>query len=472
MSDTPFDAAAVTPRGLSRAAGDGGPAAPVRILHLGLGNFFRAHQAWYTAHAPDAADWGIAAFSGSRPDLPEALAAQDGLYTLVTRGADGDRSEVLAGLSAVHPGGDHGAWLGYWRLPALAVVTLTVTEAGYTRRADGGLDTDRPEVAADLAALRADPLAPVRTAVARLLAGLAARRAAGLGPVALVPCDNLPANGTVLAGLLREAAAQVGGEPFAEAVGSGAACVTTMVDRITPATTDADRADLAAAGGIADAAPVLTEPFSEWVLSGGFPAGRPDWERAGARLVDDVTPYEERKLWLLNGAHSLLAYAGSIRGHATVAEAVADPDCRRWTEQWWTEASPQLRLPAEESDAYRAALLERFGNPRIRHALAQIAADGSQKLPVRILPVLRRERAAGRMPEGAVRVLAAWLAHLRGFGAPVRDAGAEPLLPTARGPLPDAVRGVLAALDPALGGDAALAAAVLAAVRADFPEAC
>jgi fructuronate reductase len=200
--------------------------------------------------------------------------------------------------------------------------------------------------------------------------------------------------------------------------------------------------------GWADAVPVVTEPFSEWVLSGPFPAGRPAWDAAGARFVDDVHPYETRKLLLLNGGHSLLAYAGSARGHDTIAEAVADPVCRGWLDQWWDEAVRHVPLPAADLAAYRAALLDRFANPRIRHTLAQIAADGSQKLPVRVLAVLRAERAAGRLPAGAVRIVAAWIDHLRGIGAPVDDAGAGPYRDRTASP-----RDVLALLAPDLAGD-------------------
>ena len=458
---TPPTSAPVRP--LSRAAGDGRPAAPVRILHLGLGSFFRAHQAWYTDRAADADQWGTAAFSGRRPDLARALTAQDGLYTLVTRGPEGDRHELLGALTAAHPGSDHEAWLQYWRRPELAVVTLTVTEAGYTRRAGagGGLDTANADAAADIAALRADPEAPVVTAAARLLAGLVARRGAGGGPVAIVSCDNLPGNGAVVRQVVRELAEAVGQPEFVEAA-ERASYVTTMVDRITPAATDADVAGTAAATGRADAAPVVTEPFSEWVLCGDFPAGRPRWQDAGARFVADVTPYEERKLWLLNGAHSLLAYTGPILGHDTVAEAVADPRCRDWLTQWWTEASAHLSLDQQELTAYQQALLERFANPRLRHTLAQIAADGSQKLPVRILPALRAERAHGVVPPGATRALAAWLLHLRGIGAPVQDPAAAVLSAAATGQPGEAARRVLGFLDPQLAEDVDLVAAVTA----------
>jgi fructuronate reductase len=462
----------VAARPLSRTAVHGHSAAPVRILHLGLGNFFRAHQAWYTHHAPDAGEWGIAAFTGRRPALARTLAAQDGLYTLVVRGAEGDRREVIRSLSAAHPSADHAAWLDYWRRPGLCVVTLTVTEAGYARvhgsdgnglSRRGGLDSARADVSADIAALKGSSVANVTTAPAKLLAGLAARREAGLPPVAIVPCDNLPGNAEVAQRVVRDLAEAVGDATLIAAA-QDALFATTMVDRITPAATEADLDEVSSASSFTDAAPVVTEPFSEWVLSGCFPAGRPRWEDAGARFVPDVTPFEERKLSLLNGAHSLLAYTAPLLGHATVAEAVADPRCREWLGQWWEEAARNLSMPTAELIAYQEALLERFANPRIRHALAQIAADGSQKLPVRILPTLRAERAAGRLPHGAARALAAWLLHLRGRGAPVRDASAGPSL--ADGPLPEAARRVLAFLDPSLADDADLAAAVIAHARA------
>ena len=404
---------------LSRAATGARPPAPVRIVHLGLGNFFRAHEAWYTDRAPDAREWGVAAFTGRSPALAESLAPQDGLYTLVTRSAQGDDTEVVASLSQVHAADDHDAWLDHLRRPEVAMVTLTVTEAGYRRAADGSLDLADPEVAEDLAALRRDPAAPTRTVPARLVGGLAARRAAGCGALAVVSNDNLPHNGAVVRRVVLDLARALD-DSLAAWVEANVSFVTTMVDRITPRATEEDAREVLRATGFEDRAPVVTEPFSEWVLSGEFPAGRPAWEASGAAIVDDVTPFEHRKLWLLNGAHSLLAYAGSIRGHATVADAIADPQVRAWVGQWWDEAAGHLR-DAGDVAAYRQALLDRFSNPRIRHLLAQIATDGSQKLPVRVAPVLRDEREAGRMPGGAVRVLAAWLLHLRGHGATVTD---------------------------------------------------
>lgn len=440
------------------------PAAPVRHVHLGLGNFFRAHQAWYTAHAPDAAEWGIAAFTG-RPNarsngVAAALKAQDGLYTLVTRGSDGDTFEVVPSLTTVHTIREHGAWLTYLADPMVQVVTTTVTEAGYVRGTDGGLDADHTEVRADVAALRADPTAAVRTAPATLVSGLAARRLAGGGPLTIVPCDNLPGNGAAVARVVGDLARLV--DPgLADWIAGTVAFTSTMVDRITPEATEEDRADVRAATGIQDRAVVVTEPFTEWVVSGRFGAGRPAWQDAGATFTSDVEPFEDRKLWLLNGAHSMLAYAGSIRGHVTVADTMRDETCLRWLEEWWDAAAGHLSLPATDNDAYRTALVARFANPRIRHRLDQIAWDGSQKLPIRVLPTVRSERAAGRLPAGATRPLAAWVCHLRGLGATVTDARAAELVPLAAGPLPDAVRRVLAVLDPALVEDAALVTAVV-----------
>jgi fructuronate reductase len=429
-------------------------------MHLGLGNFFRAHECWYTEHAPDAAEWGIAAFTGTGSTrLPRDLNAQDGLYTLVNRGADRDRFEVLGSLSQAYPGSDADAWLRHFRSPDLAAVTITVTEAGYLRGANGGLDVARPEVQADIDSLRRAEPAAARTVAGRFVAGLAARRRVDAGPLALVPCDNTPGNGALAERVVRDLAALVD-DGLADWMTDSLTVVTTTVDRITPRTTAADLRAVRDATGLDDRCPVVAEPFHEWVLSGTFPAGRPQWEDAGAIFTDDVTPYENRKLWLLNGAHSLLAYTGSIRGHTTVAEALSDDVCHSWLDDWWAIASAHLHSPAEEITRYRAALLDRFANPRMADRLERIAADGSQKLPIRIVPVLRAERSVGRLPAGATRVIAGWICTLRGQGAPVQDARADEVIRAATGPLVDAVPRVLDALDPELGADVDVVALV------------
>jgi fructuronate reductase len=442
-------------------------APPVRHVHLGLGSFFRAHQAWYTTHAPDAAEWGIAAFAG-RSTQPSgafaALKAQGGLYTLVTRNPEGDRFEVVSSITRVHLADDHAGWLGYLKDPQVQVITTTVTEAGYVRGTDGGLDVDRPEVRSDLDILRADLTAPVTTAPARLVAGFAARRQAGAGAVTMVPCDNLPGNGAAVAKVIGHFASLI--DPgLVSWIADNVSYVSTLVDRITPAPTGRDIANVFTATGRRDDATIVTEPFSEWVISGEFAAGLPGWKEAGVTTTDDVAPFEDRKLWMLNGAHSMLAYAGSIRGHVTVADTMRDPTCLAWLDQWWDAAARHLSLPAPENDAYRAALIERFANPRLHHRLDQIAWDGSQKLPIRVLPTLRNEWAAGRLPCGATRPIAAWVCHLRGSGAKVTDARAAEFMPLAAGSLSAAVRGVLAKLDPELGADDAVVNAVLAQAR-------
>ena len=445
----------LTPR-LSRA-GHGRPAAPVRIVHLGLGNFARSHQFWYTEHAPDAPEWGVAAFTGRLPDtLANDLRGQDGLYTLIARQPTGDSLEVISTISAVHASGEYEAYLGYLADPGVRLVTTTVTEAGYMRRPDGGLDVDDALVSADLRAVTTGPRAATLTIPVKLAAGLGARRAASAGPLSVLPCDNVTENGALLARVVLDAA-EVMDPSLADWIRANVSWATCMVDRITPATTDRERADVEAALGYLDASPVPTEPFSEWIISGEFPGGRPAWEDAGALIVADVEPFEHRKLRMLNGAHSLLAYGASIRGYETVSDAMGDPQVRGWVLEWWDAVSRHLAVDAHE---YREALLSRFENPRIQHRLAQIAADGSMKLPVRILPVVREERAQGVLTDGSLRPIAAWVQHLRGHGAPIQDAtlAIEPALDGVD--LPAAVNRVLGHLDPELAADAEVVARV------------
>lgn len=427
----------VTP--FNRATAGAGAPAPVRIVHLGLGAFHRAHQAWYTQHASDAPEWGIAAFTGRRPDAATALSAQDGLFTLIERGAEGDKFELITSIVEAHDGADVAALSRLVAAPSTAMVTLTITEAAYNLAADGTLDFTNPTVQSDIDVLRAitaletfdaghGPAAV--SAAGRLVQALVARRAAGTGPIAVVSCDNLANNATA-------ARAAIGGladvvDPALGAwVAENVSFVGTSIDRITPRTTEAEIALVQAECGYADSSPVVTEPFSDWVLSGDFPAGRPDWASAGAVFVDEIEHFENRKLWLLNGAHSLLAYAGQLRGHTTVAQALADPSCAAWITEFWDEAEANLPAEGLAIPAYRAALLERFGNARIAHHLAQIAMDGSSKLRMRAVPVLKAELGAGRSGAGAARMIAAWVAFLRQShttGVAIADSAASDLL--------------------------------------------
>lgn len=410
---------------------------PTRIVHLGLGGFFRAHGAWYTAHAPDGDSWGITAFSGRSHDLVDRLAGQDGLYTLTTRLPEGDRIEVIPSIVAAHPGTDDAAWRRAVASPQVAVLTLTVTEAAY---------------------------APGPASVAaRLVDGLAARRAVEAGPITLVPCDNVADNAGTLRRLVVDEAERRS-DRLADWIDASVAFVGTVVDRITPRPTGAD-VTAAAAHGYNDAAPVVTEPFSEWVLSGEFAAGRPDWESAGARFTDDLTPFTRRKLHLLNGAHSLLAYAGLLRGHTEVAEAIADPILHSMVEAWWDEAAPVVGGEPSAHEDYRRALVERFANPRMHHALAQIAVDGSVKLVMRVVPVAIARRRAGRAAPVSAAIIGSWIAHCRDVGADLCDARRDELDSALQGPLGDATRRGVGLLDDELAADDAFVAEVTDHVR-------
>lgn len=436
--------------------------APVRQVHLGLGAFFRAHQAWYTEQAPDRDEWGIAAFTGRSAQLAERLTEQECLYTLVVRHAQADQFTVVSSVSRAHAAADRAAWLELLGTPHTSIVSLTVTEAAYHRDRSGHLDRADPAVQADLAAWRNGGTDELSTVPARLAAGFAARRVADAGPITLLSCDNLPGNGTAALRGVVEFAELVDGA-LADWLLAHVSAVDTLVDRITPATTERDVAEVRDRTHRDDRAVVVTEPYTEWIMSDTFAAARPDWPGAGAVITADVLPYEQRKLWLLNGAHSLLAYAAPSRGHRTVAAAMSDPTVARWVNEWWDEAAGHLTLPTEQTAAYRTALLSRFGNPRIAHQLAQIAADGSQKLPVRILPVLRAERAAGRLPTGATRVLGGWVVHLRGPAGAGGDPGVASAIAKIRSARPaDAARLALEVLDPALADDGALVEAVAA----------
>ncbi|HEV7166533.1 MAG TPA: mannitol dehydrogenase family protein [Micrococcaceae bacterium] len=435
------------------------PAAPVRIVHLGLGAFHRAHQAWYTQQADPEGAWGIAAFTGRRPDAAVALGAQDGLYTLIERSDGGDSFELVGSIVEARDGADVARLAELVAAESTALVTLTITETAYGLGPDGTLDPGDPAVAADIGLLASGAGREGRptTAIGRLVWALAARRRAGAGGIAIVSCDNLANNAAAARAAIRGMAAAADPE-LAAWMDTHVSFVGTSVDRITPRTTPAEIELVARATGFQDDSPVVAEPFRNWILSGSFPSGRPDWERAGAVFVEDIEPYENRKLWLLNGAHSLLAYAGTLKGHETVAQAVADPECAQWIADFWDEA--QANLPAGlDIPAYRAALLERFGNSRIAHYLAQIAMDGSSKLRMRALPVLRAERAAGRSGAAAARMVGAWIAFLRSAaaaGRPVQDGAAERIAAALALPTGQDTAALIGLLDPMAAGEAAV----------------
>ncbi len=427
------------------------------IVHLGLGAFHRAHQAVYTDDRLAAGEsaWGIAGMSLRSPDVRNALAPQDGLYTVLQRGPDGDRARVVGSVLDVItvPDDPEGAMR---RLtdPEVRIVSLTVTEKAYCQdAATGTLDESHPGIVADLAA-RAFP----RTAPGLLVDALRRRRDAGAGGLTVLVCDNLPSNGETVARIVGRYA-ELRDPSLTGWIVSEVSFPCTMVDRIVPATTDADRVTVARLG-YADAWPVVAEPFSQWVIEDRFVRGRPRWEQAGAEMVRDVRPYELMKLRALNGAHSTLAYLGAVLGLETVADAMAEPALPPFLRALWDEdLLPVIPIvPGMDLPAYAAQLTTRFHNPAIRHRLLQIAMDGSQKLPQRLLqPALDRLR-QGTMPRRVALVVAAWMRFLQG-----RDERGRPY------EISDPLAGRLAALASKAGDDAEKLAAALFGVKEIFP---
>ena len=303
--------------------------------------------------------------------------------------------------------------------PACRIVSLTVTEKGYCHHpATGRLDAAHPDIIHDLA----NPAAP-RSAVGLIVAALARRRAAGSAPFTVLCCDNLPHNGRLLAGLVADFAA-LRDDALAGWIAANVAFPSTMVDRIVPAATEADIADAAEAIGLFDAAPVSHEPFRQWVIEDRFVDGaRPAWERAGAQMVADVAPYEHMKLRLLNGAHSALAYLGYLAGHETIPDTVADPVFARYVDRLWAEEIIPVVPPPPGVDLadYAAQLHARFANAAIRHRTWQIAMDGSQKLPQRLLSTIRERLARGLPIPLLALAVAAWVRYVGG----IDEAGRE-----------------------------------------------
>ena len=371
MTDAPTTPAGAAPAG--RPAADEG-----RLVHLGIGNFARAHTLFATQRA---GGWTVSAFTGRSARMADALNAQDGKYGLIVRGPEDDEVEIIDVIDEVHPASDVDALVRLIADPFTAVVTLTITEKGYSAGND-----------------------PAESAPARLALGLKARREAGVEePIALLSCDNLSGNGDVL----REAVLAAADEETRAWFDDHVDVVSTMVDRITPSAGEQEGRLVAERTGLADQVPVVTEPFTEWVVQDTFRGRRPAWEKAGVQFTDDVELHELRKLRLLNGSHTLMAYAGQVAGCERVDEAISHREVRALVESLWDEARSTLSLPPAELDAYTSALEERFRNPRLADFLIRIAADGSAKLPVRVLPVIA-ERGGPSQAPGSVAAVAAW----------------------------------------------------------------
>ncbi|WP_205698312.1 mannitol dehydrogenase family protein [Conexibacter sp. SYSU D00693] len=423
------------------------------VLHISVGSFHRAHQAVYLDDlaALGHREWGLVGVGLHRPQMREALEPQDGLFTVVERGAGGDHARVVRVVTRyLFAPQQRAELLHALRDPRLRLVTLTITGAGYT----------------------AHPSAE-GSAIDLLVAGLARRRADGLPPFTVLSCDNLPGNGDLARGAVVGLAAARDPE-LARWIDAQGAFPSSMVDRITPRTSDADRAWVAEAFGVRDRWPVITEPFSQWVVEDRFSAGRPPLEEVGVQLVDDVAPYALLKTRMLNASHCVLGHLGGLLGHGRTDEAVGDPLLRAALDALMErEVQPLLHpVPGVDVDAYRATVLERLANPVLGDRLARLRRNGSDKVPVHVVSSLARARASGR-PHGLLALgVAAWLRCLRGTdeaGRPLEleDPRAARLGELARrgGPDPRPLlheRGLFGAL----AGDEALAAQLAATLEA------
>ncbi len=379
------------------------------ILHLGFGNFHRAHQAWYTQIANDlgGAQWRIIGVSMRRADLRDALAPADFSYTLALNGSEGATfTKMNVHERLLVAAQDPQTVINAIADPDVQIVTLTITEKGYGLNADGSLNLRDDAIQRDLAGGQQPS-----HAIGLLSRGLSQRAKTGR-PITVISCDNLSDNGRIL---------QAAVETFARAAEMNIQIYledkvrfpNTMVDRITPATTPDLTMMVAKATGTAEPSPVVTEAYSEWVIEDDFAASRPDWDKVGVQITADVGPFEARKLRMLNAAHSLLAYAGLLRGHRFVHEAISDATLLELVNGLWDEA--QSTLPAESAAGvpeYRRNLLARFSVPDMQHELRQIAMDGSLKLSLRVMPSLRDRRASGQDAHFCLIALSSWIACL------------------------------------------------------------
>lgn len=378
------------------------------VVHLGIGAFHRAHQAVVFDDALASGDlrWGVLGASLRSPGVRDQLNPQDGLYTLVVRDGAAEHLRMIgAGRGVLVGPEDPAALVAAMADSEVHIVTLTVTEKGYRLDpATGDLLLDDPDVVADLV----DIFAP-RTAPGFIVAALQARKAAGLAPFTVISCDNIPHNGKrIRAGVI--AMARRIDPSLADWIEVEGAFPQTMIDRIVPATTSDDVARLTARLGVEDQGMVKAEPFTQWVIEDWFAGERPDFAALGVQLTDAVERWEDAKLRLLNGAHSAVAYLGALSGYEHVHEAVAIPAFRAFIEALWDEAQTTLNPPPGlDLVAYRDELMARFSNSALMHRTRQIAMDGSQKLPQRLLAGMAERLAAGQGIEALSLGVAAWM---------------------------------------------------------------
>jgi fructuronate reductase len=446
----------------------------IGIVHFGIGAFHRVHQAVFTEDAAAETGetrWGILGVTGRTDAVARTLRPQDGLFGVLQKGRDSTSLRIVGSVrGAAWPAADTERILETLASATTHLATLTITEKGYLRGQGGSIDLGLDRVRADLALLEGElagesGLAASTTPIGLLVRGLARRLLRGGEPFSVVSCDNLTDNGDITRGLVVSLVSAVGDaaarDRMLDWIAASVRFPSTMVDRIAPATTDADRAEALALTGLVDEALVVAEPFTQWVIEDDFAGPRPAWELAGAILTDDVRPYERVKLRVLNATHSLLAYLGALRGHDTIAAAIADPELRRAAlEVLDGDILPTLVAPdGIDLEEYRDTVLERFANPSLAHTTRQVAMDGSQKLGNRMLGTAVDRLDAGHVPHGIALGVAAWMSYIAASdeSSPLDD------------PLADELRAAVGSRA-ALAGDREGAVDRLLALEAVFPE--
>jgi len=384
------------------------------IVHLGVGAFHRAHQAVYTdeALALHGGDWRITGVSLRSPIVADQLNPQSGLYTVASIGADASEYRVIAGIERViAAAADPHEAIELMATSATKIVSLTITEKGYCRDASTGhLAIEHPGIKADLN----DPRSP-GTAVGYIVEALRRRHECGLGGFTVLSCDNLPNNGAAARQVVLEYSALLD-KDLSRWIENNVTFPSSMVDRICPATTAADREKAANVLGLNDLGLVVAEPFSQWVIEDEFCNGRPQWEDVGAEMVTDVAPYETAKLRLLNGSHSALAYIGCLEGHEFIHEALSDDSVAAFIRHLMKkEVLSTLSVPDGFDIAeYIGSILARFRNASMPYRTAQVAMDGSQKLPQRLIASAIDRMDAGQSVSAISLAIAAWIRYVSG----------------------------------------------------------
>jgi fructuronate reductase len=431
------------PGGSTGPRGADPTAMTIGIVHFGIGAFHRSHQAVFTEDAAAATGdtgWGILGVTGRTDAVVEQLRPQDCLYGVLEKDRAETSLRIVGSVREVaFPGRDSVRVVEVLASPTTQIATLTITEKGYLRAQDGAIDLGLASVQHDIRIVERElsgeePSEPSETAIGLLVRGLAGRFRLNGEPFTVLCCDNLIDNGSMVKRVVFSLAAAIGsGDPaatsardrFLDWLGESVAFPSSMVDRITPAVTESDREEALALLGLRDDALVVAEPFSQWVIEDRFAGRRPAWELAGVTITDDVAPFENAKLRILNSTHSLLAYLGQLKGHQTIADAVADDALLRVAGRVLDDdILPTLvEPPGLDLRQYRDTVLERIGNPALAHTTRQVGMDGSQKLPNRIIGVAVERLAAGELPLGLALAIAAWIRYI---ASTMKD-GAAPL---------------------------------------------